>query len=116
MFECIFGALKQKFSIVDLISPYLLPTQTGLTVAYSVIFNFNCIIGPEYTVSQQTQSYDTDPREIDYSQVEHEISCGLGWTGEVGQLGGHITAAERAHAETRHDRITMQCRGTIKQS
>ena len=116
MIECIFGALKQKFSIVYLISPYSLPTHTGLTVAYSAIFNFNRIMDPEHTVPQQTQSHDTDPRDIDYSQVEHGISCGLRWTGEVGQLGEHITAAEQAHAETRHDRITMQCRGTIKQS
>ena len=103
--ERIFGALKRKFPIVDLISPYSLPTQTGLTVAYSAIFNFNRIMDPEHTVPQQTQSHDTDPRDIDYSQVEHGISCGLGWTGEAGQLGGNITAAERARAETRRDRI-----------
>lgn len=96
--ERIFGALKRTFSIVADVSEYDLATQVCFTLAYGGLFNYNRILDHD---EENLKNID------DYLDIPGGITCGLGSTGDRGQLGGDISIAERARAEARRDQIAL---------
>lgn len=98
--ERIFGVAKNKFAILREGTDFSARKQADLITAFIVIFNFIRIFGDD-DINWDPKSW----RDIDFDGVaEHSGAEG---SADEGELGEHISAAERRAADNRRDSIAM---------
>lgn len=94
----IFGVAKNHFAILHEGNDFGARKQADLITAFIIVFNFICIFGDE-----DVQCYPKRWKDVNFDGLTaptvNEDS------GDEGELGGHISIAERCEAENQMDPI-----------
>jgi hypothetical protein len=99
--ERIFGVAKNKFAILRDGTDFGERKQADLIIAFIVIFNFVRIFG-----GKDIQWDPMNWKDLNFDDVAEDADAA--GESDEGDLGGHISSAERRNAEHRRDAIAHE--------